>query len=127
MSAQSSGSSSLVAQLLEALQAAGRGSAGSSGLRSGSEGGAEVPSIPVPALLDAIARHVGAGSAGGSGSSPSSSTLRPPEAEMQLAEELAANLQRLKAVLAETQDLAERIEQYLGSQGGSRSSGHRPG
>lgn len=95
-----------------------------------SAGGQPAPpatQIPLKDVLQ-LALAAGAGGAaspsGAGGASPRSSI------EMQLSQELAGNLKKLKAILAETQDLAQRIETALGQQpaeAGSTGRGHGSG
>jgi hypothetical protein len=88
-------------------------------------GGQAQPSAQIP-LKDVLQLALGnPGGAGDQGQSGGASL------EMQLSQELAANLQKLKAILADTQELAQRIESALqepslmqgAGQGGAASSG----
>ncbi len=82
-------------------------------------------------LKDVLQLALAAG--GGGDASPPGAVAAAPQAsvEMQLSQELAGNLKKLKAILADTQDLAQRIETALGQQpaeagttGRGNGSGH---
>jgi hypothetical protein len=71
------------------------------------------PQVPVAAVLQAVAQGLSAEGGSDQGG--------PSRVEMQLSQELAANLKRLKAILRETQDLAQKIESVLAESGGGGS------
>ncbi len=112
-------------------QSQGASAAADSGSQPGStSGGGQGPeaSIPIKKLLELVVSGTGQSSAGGGGSSGSAGG--GGSTEMQLSQELAANLKKLKAIIQETQSLAERIEATLaqgpGGQGKSQNKGSSP-
>lgn len=47
--------------------------------------------------------------------------------DLQLSQELASNLKKLKQVIAETQEIARKIEEALGSEASSQQKGQQQG
>lgn len=102
-----------------AAQGSGAADSGAGGQPQGS-GGPGHGQVPVRQILQLALAEAGGGSQGAglqSSAGGSSSDSLSDSLEMQLSQELAANLKKLKAIIAETQDLAQRIETVLGQQG----------
>ena len=94
---------------------------------------ASVLQLAMQAIQGGQQRPADAGQQGAQGGSSGFAGMAPAgqpsttQTEMQLSQELAANLKKLKAILGETQDLAMRIEAVLGQEGeaggGNQSGG----